>query len=427
MDIAFSLFLAVLVLVFVLRMPIPLGFITATVVYLLAKGMPVSLAAEDIVNGLYGRYVVLAVPLFIFTANVMNTGTVTEKVFDVANHLVGRAAGGLAHVNVIASLIFSGMTGSAMADAAGLGNMEIKAMRKAGYTAEFASAVTAASAVIGPVFPPSIPMVLYAMLSGASIGQLFLGGMVPGVLIAVALMIYIALIAKRRGFPRGEPSSIAAFFRIFVVSVPALLTPVILLGGIYGGVMTPTEAGAVAGLYSLIVSFFVYRAMGPRGLFEVVMTTVRQTGTISIIIGASAGLSFVIANERIPDHLATLLLGITTNRELFLLIINVIFIALGTIANQNVIMLVFVPIVLPAVSAMHIDLVHFGVVIVVNKMIGLTTPPYGGLLFVTSAVSGTPLPGIIREIWPMILVLFAVLFLITYVPATVMTLPNLFG
>jgi tripartite ATP-independent transporter DctM subunit len=427
MDIAFAVFLGVLVLVFVLRMPIPLGFFSATVVYLIIKGMPISLAAEDMVNGLYGRYVVMAVPLFIFTANVMNTGTVTEKVFEVANHLVGRAAGGLAHVNVIASLIFSGMTGSAMADAAGLGNMEIKAMHKAGYTKEFAAAVTAASAVIGPVFPPSIPMVLYSMLSGASIGKLFLGGMVPGVLIAFALMIYIALVAKRRGFPRGKPSSLAAFLRITIISLPALLTPVILLGGIYGGVMTPTEAGAVAGLYSLIVSIFVYRALGPKGLLDVIVTTVRQTGTISIIIGASAGLSFVIANERIPDHLAVLLTNITTNRDVFLLIINLIFIALGTIANQNVIMLVFVPIVLPAVAAMHIDPVHFGVVIVVNKMIGLTTPPYGGLLFVTSAVSGTPLPAIVREIWPMLIMLFIVLFLITYVPATVMMLPNAFG
>lgn len=427
MSLSVALFAAVLVLTFLIRMPIPLGFFSATFVYLGVEGIPIGLASERVLTGIHDRYVLMAVPLFIFTANVMNNGTVTEKVFGFASQLVGRAKGGLAKVNVVASIIFSGMTGSAMADAAGLGNMEIKAMRKAGYTPEFSCAITASSAVIGPIFPPSIPMILYSMLSGASIGKLFLGGMVPGLLIGLALMIYISAIAKRRNFPLGESLGLAALLHITIVAFPALLTPVILLGGIYGGVMTPTEAGAVAGLYSLLISVFVYRALGWKGLQETFFATVRQTGTISIIVGAASGLSFVIANERIPEALAAAMLDLTSNKYVFLLLINVVFIALGMVANQSVIMLVFIPITLPAVQAMGIDLVHFGVLIVVNMMIGLTTPPYGGLLFVTSAVSETPLRGIIREIWPMLGVQFLVLFLITYVPALVMTLPNYFG
>lgn len=427
MDLPVILFTAMLIVTFLIRIPIPLGFFAATFVYLAFEGIAIGQAAERIITGIHDRYVLMAVPLFIFTANVMNNGAVTEKVFGFASQLVGRASGGLAKVNVVASIIFSGMTGSAMADAAGLGNMEIKAMRQAGYTPEFSCAITASSAVIGPIFPPSIPMILYSMLSGASIGKLFLGGMIPGLLIGAALMIYISFVAKRRKFPLGESLGLAALGRITIVAFPALLTPVILLGGIYGGVMTPTEAGAVAGLYSLLISVLVYRAMGWAALTETFLNTVRQTGTISIIVGAASGLSFVIANERIPDALAVMMLDLTQNKYVFLLLINVVFILLGMVANQSVIMLVFIPITLPAVSAMGIDLVHFGVLIVVNMMIGLTTPPYGGLLFVTSAVSGTPLRGIIMEIWPMLVVLFTVLFLITYVPALVLTLPNMFG
>ena len=426
MDLAFTVFCAILVITFLIRMPIPLGFFAATFAYLAIEGMPMGLAAERIVTGIHDRYILMAVPLFVFTANVMNNGTVTEKVFGFANYLVGRARGGLAKVNVVASVIFSGMTGSAMADAAGLGNMEIRAMRKVGYSADFSCAITAASAVIGPVFPPSIPMILYSMLSGASIGKLFLGGMVPGLLIGAALMMYISFVAKRKGFPQGEAVGAAALLHITLTALPALMTPVILLGGIYGGVMTPTEAGAVAGLYSILISVFVYRAMGWSALQDAILNTVKQVGTISIIVGAASGLSFVLTRERIPDAIATVMLDVTTNKYIFLMLINLVFIVLGMFANQSVIMLVFIPITLPAVQAMGIDLVHFGVLIVVNMMIGLTTPPYGGLLFVTSAVSGTPLKGIIREILPMLLVLFAVLFLITYIPALVMTLPNLF-
>jgi len=415
------------VLIFALRLPIAIGMITVSTFYMLAAGLDISMVAEKVLSNLFAKYIIMAVPLFVFTANVMNTGKVTEMVFRFANTLVGRKRGAMGHVNVLASLIFSGMTGSAVADASGLGIMEIDAMRKQGYEDGFSCAITAASATIGPIFPPSIPMVFYAMLSGASIGNLFLGGMAPGVLIALALMVYIAYIARRRNYPRGEHYSFREFMRNTLRAAPALLTPVILLGGIYTGVVTPTEAGALAGFYAILISMLVYRAMGPKALWRVIVDTVKATGTLSLIVGASFTFSYVVAIEHIPDMVARMFLGLTTNRYVFLLLVNVIFLILGMFIDTSTIMVVFVPIVLPAVQALGIDLIHFGVLIVLNMMIGLSTPPFGVLLFIVSGISGAKLEVIIRDIFPMLIVLVIVLFLITYVPEIVMFIPNTFG
>lgn len=426
MSFAFAIFLVIFILTFILKIPIPLGFFTATALYSFFKGVDLSIVAEKMVMGLYTKYIIMAVPLFIFTAKVMNSGKVTEKIFQFANSIVGKLYGGLAYVNVIASIIFSGMTGSALADASGLGIMEIESMRKQGYADNFSCAITAASATIGPIFPPSIPMVFYSMLSGASIGKLFLGGMIPGLLIGVALMIYIGFIAKKRNYPRGIAPTFREFIYSTLTAFPALFTPVILLGGIYTGVMTPTEAGAVAGLYALIISILFYRSMGLKKLVEVFIDTVKTTGTISIIVATSFGICFVVTNERIPNIIAAHLVNITTNKYLFLFIINISFIILGMFINVSTITLVFIPIVLPLIESLGIDLVHFGVVIVLNMMIGLSTPPYGGLLFVTSGISGTPIKSIMKEMFPMLLVMYAVLFLITYIPHIVLFIPNFF-
>lgn len=426
MSFAFAIFLVIFVLTFILKIPIPLGFFTATALYSFFKGVDLSIVAEKMVMGLYTKYIIMAVPLFIFTAKVMNSGKVTEKIFQFANSIVGKLYGGLAYVNVIASIIFSGMTGSALADASGLGIMEIESMRKQGYADNFSCAITAASATIGPIFPPSIPMVFYSMLSGASIGKLFLGGMIPGLLIGVALMIYIGFIAKKRNYPRGIAPTFREFIYSTLTAFPALFTPVILLGGIYTGVMTPTEAGAIAGLYALIISILFYRSIGLKKLVEVFIDTVKTTGTISIIVATSFGICFVVTNERIPNIIAAHLINITTNKYLFLFIINISFIILGMFINVSTITLVFIPIVLPLIESLGIDLVHFGVVIVLNMMIGLSTPPYGGLLFVTSGISGTPIKSIMKEMFPMLLVMYAVLFLITYIPHIVLFIPNFF-
>jgi len=427
MNIPLTVFLLCFILTFIIRLPIALGMLMSSIFYcLLAPGPAAGLqmAARQFLGGLNVKFILIAVPLFVFAAKVMNSGAVTEKIFKFANSLVGRWRGGMGHVNVVASIIFSGMTGSAVADASGLGIMEIEAMRKHGYDDSFSCAITAASATIGPIFPPSIPMVFYAMLSGASIGKLFIGGMIPGILIGLALMAYIAFIANRRGYPRGEKYTPRQFIKSTIIAFPALMTPVILLGGIYTGVVTPTEAGALAGIYALLISVLVYRSLGLKQLLEVIFETAKTTGMLTIIVGAAFSFSYIVALERIPDVFSGLLLGITTNKYVLLLVINLLFIILGMFIDTMAITLVFIPMVLPLVKMLGIDLVHFGVVIVLNMMIGLSTPPFGMLLFIVSGISGAPLKSIIKEILPMLLVLIGVLFLITYVPWFVLYLPG---
>ena len=429
MNLPLLVFFICFVLVFVLRIPIALGMIMTSVFYFaLAPGPAtgIGMAATQFLTNLNVKFILIAVPLFVFAANVMNTGEVTEMVFNFANTLVGRARGGMGHVNVIASLIFSGMTGSAVADASGLGIMEIEAMRRHGYDDGFSCGITAASATIGPIFPPSIPMVFYAMLSGASIGKLFMGGMVPGILMGLFLMAYIALIAKKRNYPIGVKYTLKEFIRNTARAFPALLTPIILLGGIYTGFVTPTEAGALAGFYAVLISFFIYRALGPKKLWGVIVDTVRTTGTLSVIVGAAFIFSYIVAIEHIPDLFSNFLLGVTQNKYVLLLIVNLLFLMFGMFIDTMTITLVFIPMVLPLIEALGIDLVHFGVVVVLNMMIGLSTPPFGMLLFIVSGISGTPLKMVIKDSLPMTFVLIIVLFLITYIPDIVLFLPNTF-
>jgi len=427
MNIPLIVFLLCFILTFILRLPIALGMLMSSIFYcLLAPGPATGLqmAAGQFLSSLDVKFILIAVPLFVFAAKVMNSGAVTEKIFRFANSLVGRWRGGMGHVNVVASIIFSGMTGSAVADASGLGIMEIEAMREQGYDDSFSCAITAASATIGPIFPPSIPMIFYAMLSGASIGQLFIGGMIPGILIGLALMAYIAFIANKRRYPRGEKYTLRQFIKSTVIAFPALMTPVILLGGIYTGVVTPTEAGALAGIYALLISVLVYRSLGLKQLLEVIVETAKTTGILTVIVGAAFSFSYIVAIEHIPSIFSGLLLGVTSNKYVLLLVINILFIILGMFIDTMAITLVFIPMVLPLVKLLGIDLVHFGVVIVLNMMIGLSTPPFGMLLFIVSGISGTPLKSIIKEIFPMLLVLIGVLFLITYIPWFVLYLPG---
>lgn len=426
MNIPLLVFAVFFVLIFVLRIPIAFGLIANAVIYLLLSGRDIGLAAEAMMSNLYVKFIIIAVPLFIFTANVMNSGKVTDLLFEFANGLVGRMRGGMGHVNVVASFIFSGMTGSAVADASGLGMMEIEAMRKYGYDDGFSCAITAASATIGPIFPPSIPMVFYAMLSGTSIGALFLGGMLPGVILGIALMGYVAFVARRRNYPRGTVVTLRQFAWITLRAFPALMTPVILLGGIYTGVVTPTEAGALAGFYALVISMLVYRSLGLQHLWGIIKDTVRRTGTVSIIVGSAFTTAYVVAIENIPDMFAAALLDMTTNKYVLLLIINLLFILLGMFIDTSTITVVFIPMVLPLVQQLGIDLVHFGVVVVLNMMIGLSTPPFGVLLFIVSGVSDTPLKAVIKDAIPMVIVMLGVLFLLTYVPEIILFLPNLF-
>ena len=428
MSAAFALMLAVFVGVALLRGPIGLAMIAGGIAYLAATGRDMGLAAEQILNSLFGSFVLIAVPMFIFAANVMNAGTLSERIYALAHALMGRFRGGLAQVNVLASVIFSGMSGSAIADAVGPGMVEIEMMSKGGrYPRAFAVAVSAASATIGPIIPPSIPMVLYALVSGASVGALFLGGVVPGLLMAAAMMGVIVWIARRRRFPMEAPVPWGEIPRIFLRTLLPLLMPVVLLGGIYSGAFTPTEAAAVAALYALALALFVYRALDWKGLVAVLSDSARSTAVVGIIICGAFLFNYVLATEQIPARIAEGFAALELGPLGFLLVVNLVFLVLGCLLDTTTLLLVMVPLLLPVAKALGVDLVHFGVVIVVNMMIGLLTPPYGVLLFVLSGLSGTPVKAIVRELVPFILVLVAVLFLITFVPSLVLALPKLAG
>jgi tripartite ATP-independent transporter DctM subunit len=357
----------------------------------------------------------------------MNTGKVTDMIYSFAHGLCGRMRGALGHVNILGSLIFAGMTGSAIADASGLGKIEIEAMTDAGYEPAFSCSLTASSATLGPTFPPSIPLVIYAMLSSTSVGALFLGGMIPAVILTIALMLYVYFVAKKRNYPRGEKIILRNFLLSTIKSIPALLTPVILLTGIYTGVMTPTEAGAIAGFYAVLISVIFYRALGFKEFLRVVVDSVKDIGSTSIIIGAAAVISYIVAREQIATNLGKWIISISDNKYFFLFLTNVVILLLGMFMDTATIQLIFVPILIPVAKTLGIDLIHFGVVVTFNMMVGLCTPPFGMLLFITSSISGTPLKDIVREIMPQIAVMIIVLVILTYIPPVVTFIPQLFG
>ena len=409
---------------FVIRMPISFSMMVAPIVYFLVANPNRLNSLYTVITGnMIAGFTMLAAPLFVFMANVLNESEITDKMFNFCNGLLGRMKGGTAQVNVLISLIFSGMTGSAIADASGIGLMEIQQMKKEGYDAEFSCAITAASATIGPIFPPSIPMVIYGMLSGASVGKLFMGGMVPGVLLAVLLMVYVFFISHKRSYPSGVIMSLRQFLRATLIALPALLTVILLLWGIYGGVCTPTEAGALASAYALLIGFLVYRSLGWEKLKVILVKTASNTATLALLCGSAYLFSYVVALEKIPATVASFVTGICPNKYIFLLVI--VFLLLGCVLDVSTIQLVFVPMVLPLVKAFGIDLVHFGVVICLNMMIGLSTPPFGMLLFIVSGLGKTKIAGVIKEILPMVIIMIALLFLCTYCEPIVMFLPNL--
>ena len=408
--------------------PIGYSILLASVVYLGLAGLDIALAGEKILQGFYGSAILLAVPLFIVAANIMNAGSITDRLLNFCVAAVGRFKGGLGHVNVVASLIFSGMSGSAVADAAGIGKIIISMMTKDGrYSRGYAAAITAASATIGPIIPPSIPMVLYALVSKASIGALFLAGILPGLIMGAVLMIMNGYLARKRGFALEEPVPLKALPRRTANAFPALLMPVILLYGIYGGVTTPTEAAAVAAFYALVLAIIFYRALSLRGLFQVFIDSARSSASVGIVIGGAFILNFIVISEQIPQSISAMLEGAEISPIAFLLAVNVLILLLGCVLDATTIILVIVPLFIPTCKALGIDLVHFGVLVVVNSMIGLITPPYGILLFVINAVTGIPLREIISEIWAFLAVLIAALMLMMLLPDLVLWLPRLFG
>ncbi len=428
MSLPFTLCILTLFLLAAIGTPIAHATIVGALVYLAVKGQDLGIAAEQITYGLYDSFVLLAVPLFIVAANIMNAGAVTDRLLRFCIALVGRFRGGLGHVNVVASLIFSGMSGSAVADAAGLGKVIIEMMVKDNrYSRGYAAAITAAAATIGPIIPPSIPMVLYALVSDTSIGYLFLGGIIPGLLMGVVLMAMNTYIAHKRGFGADEVVPFREIPKLTVQAFPALLMPIILLWGIYGGATTPTEAAAVAAAYALFLAAFFYRALSLKKLREVMLESVKSSASVGLVIGGALILNYIVASENIPKLLADTMVGMHISPMVFLLSVNVLLLLLGCILDASTIILVIVPLFVVAAKALGIDLVHFGVVVVVNCMIGLITPPYGILLFVINATTGIPLIEMIKEIGPFLIALIIALALLIFFPQLVLWLPIMFG
>ena len=427
----FSPFALTVYLIFALSLmglPIGLSMIASSVVYLFITGQDMGIAAEQLLQGLNNTYTLLAIPLFILAAEIMNMGSLTDRLLRFCNAIVGRFRGGLGHVNILSSLIFSGMSGSAIADAAGVGRMVINMMTKDGrYTPAYAAAITSASAVIGPIIPPSIPLVLYGLISDASIGFLFMAGVVPGLLLAAVLMAMNAYLARVRNFPVEPPVPLRELPGITWRAIPALMMPVVLLGGIYSGVMTPTEAAAVAALYALVISVVLYRSVTPVGAYRALLSSGRSMASIGILIAGALVFNYVVTREDIPQAVSQFMTAMDLTPMTFLLMVNLLLLLLGALLEGGTILLVIVPILIPTAKLLGIDMVHFGIVVTVNLMIGLITPPYGLLLFIMGNITGESIKHIVRETLPFVFVMLAALAFLTYVPDAVLWLPRQFG
>ena len=425
---AFTWSLILIVGLSLLGHSIGIAMLVGSIVYLGVRGLDTSIASETLLQGLFNSYTLLSIPLFILAADIMNAGSLADRLLRFCQAVVGRFRGGLGHVNVLSSLIFSGMSGSAIADAVGMGRIIINMMTKNGqYTPSYAAAITAASATIGPIIPPSIPMVLYALVSDPSIGYLFAAGILPGLLMGVVLMVMNAIIARRQNFPRDTSIPLRELPATTFKAVPALLLPVILLGGIYGGVMTPTEAAAVAAFYALVISVVVYRSVSAGQFFQTLLNSARSTAGVGVLIAGSLAFNYVITRQDVPVTLANFLQQFDLSATGFLIMINVLMLILGCVLEGGAILLIIVPIFIPTAQALGIDLVHFGVVVVVNAMLGLITPPYGLLLFIVASITKEPIGRIVKDLLPFLLALLVALAIITFVPDFVLFLPRLLG
>jgi tripartite ATP-independent transporter DctM subunit len=420
-----ALLFAMLFGLIALGAPVAVALALPSLVFILLEGrVPDIVVMHRMINGV-DSFPLLAVPFFILAGNLMNTAGITNRIYDFAKALVGWMRGGLGQVNIGGSVIFAGMSGTAVADAGGLGTIEIKAMRDHGYDLDFAVGVTAASSTIGPIIPPSLPMVIYGVMAGASIGQLFAAGFVPGLLMAVALMVMVAWYARRRNYPRDAKFSLVVLWRTFVNAFLALLTPAIIIGGMMFGLFTPTEAAVAASVWALFLGAVVYRTLDLRRLVRVSFDTIETTAVVLFIVAAASIFAWILTSTRVTEHFAGLVLGVTTEPWAVLLLMNLIMLVAGCFLETIAAITILVPVFLPIVEKVGVDPVQFGVVMVLNLMIGLLTPPVGMVLYVLSRVSGLPFERCVTATMPFLVPLVFVLALITFIPSLTLWLPTL--
>lgn len=420
-GIAFIVFMVLLF--FGIPVVFALGF--GGVLALVLQGtIPFELIPQRMIVSL-NSFPLLAIPLFMFVGQSMNTTGVTEKLFDFARKLVGHITGGLGHVNVLASIIFAGMSGSAVADASGLGLIEIKAMEDSGFDTGFSAAVTAASSTIGPIIPPSIPLVVYGYIANQSVGRLFLAGIIPGLLMGVTMMILIYFIAKRRGYKKEERPTLKELWKSFIGAIPALFTPIIMVGGITFGVFTPTEGAAVTAVYTLFLGFVVYKSITIKDVIENLKSSARTSGVILLILAFAGIFSFITSVAGIPMIISNFLISITSNKYILLLLINFVLLISGCVMESNAIIAIGLPILYPLINGLGINPIHFGVLMILNLMIGLITPPFGLSLYVVAGVGRISVSKVIKETLPFLIPLIITLLMVTYIPGLTLWLPEL--
>ena len=412
-----------LLVLMVIGVPVAFSLALAALAFVITNGMPPIIVLANMVNGI-NSFPLIAVPFFILAGNLMNSAGITTRIFNFARAAVGWMHGGLGHVNVGASIIFAGMSGAAVADAGGLGNIEIKAMRDAGYDTDFAVGITAASSTIGPIIPPSLPLVIYGVISDTSIGQLFTAGIVPGLMMATSLMIMVAFYAKRRNYPRDQEFSIRQFGSSFVDAVLPLMTPVIIIGGIMFGFFTPTEAAIAAVVYSLFLGLVVYRTLDWKKLMRVSMDTVETTAAVMLIVAASSVFAWILTANQVAVKFSGLMLSITQNPVALMLIITAIVLIIGCFMETIAAITILTPVLLPVAVSLGVDPVHFGIIMILNLMIGLLTPPIGMVLYVLSKVADVPFERCVVATAPFLIPLVVVLLLLTFIPELTMWLPT---
>ncbi|NYT71182.1 TRAP transporter large permease [Halomonas sp. QX-2] len=416
---------AALFTLLVMGVPIAISLAGSCLLYVLLTGrVPDVVVMHRMINGV-DSFPLLAIPFFILAGNLMNNGGITVRIFDFAKALMGWMRGGLGHVNVGASIVFSGMSGAAVADAGGLGTIEIKAMKDAGYDEEFSVGITAASSTIGPIIPPSLPMVIYGVMASVSVGQLFVAGLVPGLLMGLVLMAMITIISRRRGYTRDAVFSFPVLGHTFKRAFLSLLTPVIIVGGIMSGAFTPTEAAIAAVVYALVLGGVVYRSLTWRRLLKVSMETIETTAVILLIVAGASIFAWILTSNQVTQHVVTLLGPFADNPIATLIIINLVLILVGCFMETIAAITILVPVLLPVAITAGVDPVHFGVIMVLNLMIGLLTPPVGMVLYVLSRVSGISFEKCMRGTLPFLVPLVIALLLVTFIPAISLWLPTL--